>query len=272
MSKKSPVQRSDKIVVFGGTGGVGQLVTRKLLAREGKAYTVGVVARDASRARELLRNNNNDDDLLEISEMDLVGETKATDDQLRNAIVGSSGIVISVGTTAFPTQRWRGGNTPQAIDSEAVSRIARLAADISTMRRIVLVTSVGVERTNEMPFVILNLFGVLDAKRSGEEAVKASALKSGFSYSIIRPGRLVGGPYTNLDLATLFQVEGGASNGVTLQTGDALLGDCKRDVVAEAVLQCLENKECEDVEFSMVSNVERALTEGEWSAAFQEMR
>ena len=135
-----------------------------------------------------------------------------------------------------------------------------------------LVTSVGVERTNEMPFVILNLFGVLDAKRSGEEAVKESALNSGFSYSIIRPGRLVGGPYTNLDLATLFQVEGGASNGVTLQRGDALLGDCKRDVVAEAVLQCLENKECEDVEFSMVSNEERALTNGEWSAAFQEMR
>ena len=136
-----------------------------------------------------------------------------------------------------------------------------------------LVTSVGVERTNEMPFLILNLFGVLDAKRSGEEAVKTYAQSSGYSYSIIRPGRLVGGPYTNLDLATLFQVEGGgASNGVTLQTGDALLGDCKRDVTAEAVLQCLENGMCEDVEFSMVSNEERALTEGEWGAAFLEMR
>ena len=121
---------------------MGQLITRKLLAREGKAYNVCVVARNASRARELLLNYNDEDEddnnnLLEISEMDLVGETKATDDQLRNAMVGSSGIVISVGTTAFPTQRWRGGNTPQAIDSEAVSRIARLAADIPTMRRIV---------------------------------------------------------------------------------------------------------------------------------------
>ena len=131
----------------------------------------------------------------------------------------------------------------------------------------------GVERTNEMPFLILNLFGVLDAKRSGEQVVKTYAQSSGYSYSIIRPGRLVGGPYTNLDLATLFQVEGGgASNGVTLQTGDALLGDCKRDVTAEAVLQCLENGMCEDVEFSMVSNEERALTEGEWGAAFLEMR
>ena len=136
-------------------------------------------------------------------------------------------------------------------------------------------TSVGVDRTNEMPFVILNLFGVLDAKRAGEDAIKQSAQESNnnnFSYSIIRPGRLVGGPYTNLDLAKLFQVEGGATNGVTLEKGDTLLGDCKRDVAAEAVLQCLENVECNDVEFSMVSNDERALTDGEWSEAFVEMR
>lgn len=153
-SKKAPIQRNDKIVVFGGTGGVGQLVTRKLLAREGKAYNVCVVARDATRARELLptpttSDNGNDNgksdkkfgrsgsSTLDISELDLVGETKATDDQLRNAMVGSSAIVISVGTTAFPTQRWKGGNTPQAIDREAVSRIASLAADIPTMRRMV---------------------------------------------------------------------------------------------------------------------------------------
>lgn len=118
---------------------MGQLVTRKLLTREGKAYNVCVVARDASRARKLLLDDDDDDNnnLLEISQMDLVGDTKATDDQLHTAMVGSSAVIITVGTTAFPTQRWKGGNTPQAIDSEAVSRIARLAADIPTMRRIV---------------------------------------------------------------------------------------------------------------------------------------
>lgn len=130
---------------------MGQLVTRKLLARRGgnnKAYTVGVVARDASRARKLLLGDNgddeNDDDIsnnnssrLEVSELDLVGATQATDDQLRSVMAGSSGIVVSLGTTAFPTQRWKGGNTPQAIDCDAVSRIARLAAEIPTLRRIV---------------------------------------------------------------------------------------------------------------------------------------
>jgi hypothetical protein len=38
----------------------------------------------------------------------------------------------------------------------------------------VLLTSVGVDRTKEMPFLVLNLFGVLDAKKAGEEAVKAA--------------------------------------------------------------------------------------------------
>ena len=30
---------------------------------------------------------------------------------------------------AFPTKRWQGGNNPQAIDEEAVSRIAKIACD-----------------------------------------------------------------------------------------------------------------------------------------------
>jgi nucleoside-diphosphate-sugar epimerase len=179
-----------------------------------------------------------------------------------------------VGTTAFPTQRWANGNTPRAIDGDAVSRIANLAAttESNKLRRVVLLTSVGVSRTDEMPFKILNLFGVLDAKRSGEEAVKNACRQSNVSYSIIRPGRLVGGPYTNLDLAKLFQIEGGAENGVTLQFGDALLGDCKRDVCAEAVVQALENKRCVDVEFSMISNEEKALSSDEWGVAFDGMK
>lgn len=255
---------------------MGQLVTRKLRARN-NSYNVCVVARDAARAKGVLMGDDEElgldgDSAVDVVELNLVGEDKAGDEELKKAMEGSTGIVISIGTTAFPTKRWSGGNTPQAIDQEAVSRIANLAADIPTLRRMVLLTSVGVSRTKEMPFLILNLFGVLDAKRSGEEAVKSAATNSNFSYSIIRPGRLVGGPYTNLDLAKLFQVEGGASNGVSLESGDTLLGDCKRDVTAEAVLQCLENDDCRDVEFSMVSNEERALTDGEWGEAFVGMR
>ena len=47
-------------------------------------------------------------------------------------------------------------------------------------------------------------------------------------------------------------------------SGDSVLGDCKRDACAEAVVQCLENEEC--------SNEEKALTEEQWTSEFARMR
>jgi len=265
-NKKSPIKSNDKVVIFGATGGVGQLVTKKLSARDGKNYQLTIAARDAARAKETLDNDN-----IDVVELNLVGDNKATDAELQAAIEGATGVVVSVGTTAFPTKRWDGGNNPKAIDMEAVTRIANAASNVESVRRMVLLTSVGVSRTNQMPFLILNLFGVLDAKRAGEDAVKSAAGEAGFSYSIVRPGRLVGGPYTNLDLANLFKIEGGAENGVDVAGGDVLLGDCKRDACAEAVVQCLENDSCIDLEFSLVSNEDTALTNDGWSSAFTSM-
>mmetsp|Transcript_14619 Transcript_14619/g.29976 ORF Transcript_14619/g.29976 Transcript_14619/m.29976 type:complete len:312 (+) Transcript_14619:139-1074(+) len=265
-NKKSPIKSNDKVVIFGATGGVGQLVTKKLSARDGKNYQLTIAARDAARAKETLDNDN-----IDVVELNLVGDNKATDAELQAAIEGATGVVVSVGTTAFPTKRWDGGNNPKAIDMEAVTRIANAASNVESVRRMVLLTSVGVSRTKQMPFLILNLFGVLDAKRAGEDAVKSAAGEAGFSYSIVRPGRLVGGPYTNLDLANLFKIEGGAENGVDVAGGDVLLGDCKRDACAEAVVQCLENKSCVDLEFSLVSNEDTALTNDGWSSAFTSM-
>eukprot|EP00956_Cyclotella_meneghiniana_P014316 scaffold21396_cov68-Cyclotella_meneghiniana.AAC.10 len=271
---KSPIQPNDKVVIFGGTGGVGQLVTRKLLLKE--KYKVCVVARDAEKAKTLLLDDNDDDsnESFEVAQLNLVGDDSASDEELKQVMQDASAIFISVGTTAFPTQRWKNGNVPKAIDCDAVTRIAKLATaePNNKLRRMVLLTSVGVSRTDQMPFKILNLFGVLDAKRNGEEAVKKSCLDSNVSYSIIRPGRLVGGPYTNLDLAKLFQIEGGAENGVTVEFGDALLGDCKRDACAEAVVQALENERCVDLEFSLISNEEKALSSAEWGDEFDGMK
>ena len=92
-SSKSPIQANDKILVFGGTGGVGQLVTRKLRARENN-YNVCVVARDAIKAKEVLSAED-----IEYIELNLVGDAKATDDELQSAMEGCTGIVISLGTT-----------------------------------------------------------------------------------------------------------------------------------------------------------------------------
>jgi hypothetical protein len=63
----------------------------------------------------------------------------------------------------------------------------------------VLVSSIGVERTDQMPFLILNLFGVLKFKRKGEQTL----MTSGLPYTVLRPGRLTDGPYTSYDVNTV---------------------------------------------------------------------
>jgi uncharacterized protein YbjT (DUF2867 family) len=252
---------NDRVLIVGGTGGVGQLVTKKLLV--GQKYPVRVSSRSKARGREIFA-----DDTVEVVELDLV---RGSSEQIALALQDVAAVVISVGTTAFPTMKWWNGNTPRAIDQEAVEKIAQVAEKVDSLKKIVLLTSVGVDRTEEMPFLILNLFGVLDAKKRGEQAIVEAAKRGGFGYAIVRPGRLVGGPYTNPDIAKLLQVKGGAENGVDIQAGDTLLGDCKRDACAEAVVQCLVNDACQSLDFSIVSNQGPALTNDDWTTSFRLM-
>ena len=260
------------VLVIGGTSGIGQLVTQKCANRPNTR--VRATCRSQRRGQELLcpdDSNNNNNNNIQVVELDLLQDDTA---QLQAAMENVSVVVVSVGTTAFPTLKWRGGNTPVAIDQVAVTRVAQLASVTSGVRQVILVTSIGVERTNVMPFLILNSFGVLDAKRAGEEAIRQySTQNSGYHYSIIRPGRLVGGPFTNLDVAKLLQIQGGTENGVTIERGDTLLGDCKRDACAECIVQCIRvNHEATtlgNLEFSIISNDQPALNDDEWHAAFQ---
>lgn len=274
IQQKSKLNPADKIVIFGGTGGVGQLVTKKLSSQ---GFVVRVAARDTKRADETL-----DDETVETVPLNLVvsrddnDAVKQQQEDLQNALNGAKGVVISLGTTAFPTQKWKNGNTPQAIDKDAVTMIANALSNVKTIQKVIIVTSVGVNRIKEMPFLFLNLFGVLDYKRDGEDAIiessKATDDNKGFDYVVIRPGRLVGGPYTNIDVAKLLQIEGGADNGVDVARGDDLLGDCKRDALAEAVVQCLLNDECKNIDFSIISNDEAALSDDEWNEKFIELK
>jgi hypothetical protein len=50
------------------------------------------------------------------------------------------------------------------------------------------------------------------------------------------------------------------------------LGDCKRDALAETIVQCLLNDECKDIDFSIISNEEAALTSDQWTEAFAELK
>jgi hypothetical protein len=49
------------------------------------------------------------------------------------------------------------------------------------------------------------------------------------------------------------------------------LGDCKRDACSEAIVQSLINENCKNIELSIISNDEKALSEVQWTEAFQKL-
>ncbi|MDJ0651352.1 MAG: NAD(P)H-binding protein, partial [Xenococcaceae cyanobacterium MO_188.B19] len=177
---------SDLILVAGATGGVGQLVVSKLLA---KNISVRALTRNRNKAQQMFGKQ------VEIAVADI-----CIPDTLVTATQDVTHIICCTGTTAFPSARWNfvnlwePKNTPQAVDAEGVANLVRVAP--KDLKRFVFISSCGVLRKDEFPFNILNGFGVLDAKLKGEKAIE----DSGLPYTIIRPARLIDGPYTSYDL------------------------------------------------------------------------
>lgn len=123
-----------------------------------------------------------------------------------------------------------------------------------TVHRILLVSSIGVTRYNQLPFNILNLFGVLKYKRLAEELLQTS----GIPYTILRPGRLTDGPYTSYDLNTLLKATSGLRKSVIINRGDSLSVETSRIAVAEAVAQALFSDSAKNEVFEIGS------VEGSW--------
>ncbi|XP_047939569.1 protein TIC 62, chloroplastic isoform X3 [Salvia hispanica] len=204
---------------------LGQLVVASLLDRN-------------IRARLLLRNpekaitlfGEQDEEKLQVRQ----GDTRNPEDLDPSIFEGVTHVICCTGTTAFPSKRWDGDNTPERTDWEGVRNL--VSAVPSSVKRIILVSSVGVTKFNEIPWSIMNLFGVLKYKKMGEDFVR----NSGLPYTIIRPGRLTDGPYTSYDLNTLLQATAGERRAVVIGQGDKLVGEVSRLVVAEACVQALD--------------------------------
>ena len=64
----------------------------------------------------------------------------------------------------------------------------------------------------------------------------------GFEAVIVRPGRLVGAPFTNFDLAKLLKLDQKDNKGIILDRRDVLAGDCERADVATAISKVLISK------------------------------
>ena len=111
-------------------------------------------------------------------------------------------VVCCLGTTAFPSARWKENNGPEQTDDIATANVIRAAKKIcfrnakknkgEKKSRFVMISSVGVTRTDKMPYVVLNLFGVLKYKRKSETYLERLQKENAddFDFTIIRPGRL----------------------------------------------------------------------------------
>ncbi|CAA7015251.1 unnamed protein product [Microthlaspi erraticum] len=226
----SALASSSKLVlVVGGTGGVGQLVVASLLKRNIKSR---LLLRDLEKATRLF--GKQDEDSLQV----VKGDTRNAEDLDPSIFEGVTHVICCTGTTAFPSKRWSGENTPDKVDWEGVKNL--ISALPSSVKRVVLVSSVGVTKSNELPWSIMNLFGVLKYKKMGEDFLR----ESGLPFTIIRPGRLTDGPYTSYDLNTLLKATAGERRAVVIGQGDKLVGEVSRLVVAEACIQAL------DIEFT----------------------
>lgn len=220
---------SKLVLVVGATGGVGQLIVASLLSRNIKSR---LFLRDPTKAVCLF--GIQDEGTLEVCK----GDTRNPSDLDPAIFEGVTHVICCTGTTAFPSKRWDGDNTPERIDWEGIRNI--VSALPPTLERFVLVSSVGVTKYNELPWSIMNLFGVLKFKKMGEDFV----CRSGLPFTIIRPGRLTDGPYTSYDLNTLLKATAGKRRAVIIGQGDKLVGEVSRLVVAEACIQVL------DIEFT----------------------
>lgn len=269
----------ERVLVAGATGGVGQLVVSKLL--EG-GFQVRVLTRSAEKARKMFENR------VEIALGDIRHPTT-----LPLGVENITHIICCTGTTAFPSTKWDfdktdsvqglqslvewskiyldsnyrraiAKNSPEQVDAQGVSNL--VVAAPKDLKRFIFVSSIGILRKDKPPFSLLNAFGVLDAKLKGEEAI----IRSGLPYTIIRPGRLIDGPYTSYDLNTLLKATTGGKLGVIVGTGDTLLGDTSRIDVASACVESIDNKATEGKIFELVNQGPRPSVI-DWAALFSHL-
>lgn len=94
------IATASRVAVFGATGGVGQQICASL--KRG-AYQVTALSRSAGSCQSY--------PLLTGCELHSVDISKL--DNVEKQFVDVEHIVISIGTTAFPSSNWNGGNNPE---------------------------------------------------------------------------------------------------------------------------------------------------------------
>ncbi|CAN4123198.1 unnamed protein product [Withania somnifera] len=143
-SSSSPTSSSASskvVLVVGGSGGVGQIVVASLLNRNVK---LRLILRDPEKATTLF--GEQDEEKLQVWK----GDTRSPSGIDPSVFEGVTHVICCTGTTAFPSRRWDGDNTPERVDWDGVRNL--VSALPKSLKRIVLVSSIGVTKFNELPW------------------------------------------------------------------------------------------------------------------------
>jgi len=256
------VALTKSVTVFGSTSGVGQLVARQCLEQR---VRVNGVTRDPESASRRFGDSLGGCKLFK-------ADAREPATLIQAGLFATDAVVISVGTTAFPSAKWEGDkNSPKIACLDIVENILdAMEASKQRPKKVILISSIGVERATSFPFKILNAYGVLTYKLQSEKLLLERARKGGYAACVVRPGRLVGAPFTNSDLAKLFQLDQGSNKGILVSSEDNLAGDMERTDVATAVVRCLDLNLGTNAVFSIVNKPGRAPSPSEWDTLLSE--
>lgn len=111
-TNKTEEASNKTVLVIGGTGGVGQLIVASLLSRNIKSH---LFLREPNKALSLF--GTHDEDKLKIWK----GDTRNPSDIDPTMFEGITHVICCTGTTAFPSKRWEGDNTPERVGKKDAS-------------------------------------------------------------------------------------------------------------------------------------------------------
>lgn len=121
------------------------------------------------------------------------------------------------------------GGTAAQVDGQGVGVAAKVAQQAGA--RLVVLSALAVDRPNSKSYQITNTIGgnfngIMDAKRAGEDLVRASSTLQ--DYIILRPGVLLSGKGS------------GMASDLELNQGDTIGGGLSRDELAQLVVAALQ--------------------------------
>lgn len=139
-----------------------------------------------------------------------------------------------------------GASGKGGIEPEVVPKLMKAVGP--GLRRIVMVSTHGVERVDQLPFSLQNAMGgKLDKQRAAEQEVVLAARKCVPSFSLMRIGKLK----DDGDALPASTYEGPPKSRAELAAGDKLSGELPMSTAAAVVVQTLRRAESVNATFSL---------------------